>query len=154
MKKITAVLSLVVLSVVVFSCWRCSPKPVNTNEILVWHWMTDRHQAFETLAKKYEEQTGVSIKLQLFAPPDTYSQRITASSQADKLPDIFGILDKKEIFADFIKYGLVADLTAEFQKDDGAWEKAMFPKALEVNRFKAGNIYGIEPGIYGVPIDV
>ncbi len=154
MKKIAILLSLVVLAVVGCFFWGCGAKPVNTNEVLIWHWMTDRHQAFETLAKQYEEKTGVSIKIQLFAPPDTYTQRITASAQANTLPDIFGILDKKEIFADYIKYDIVADLTEEYKKDDGAWEKAMFPKALEVNRFVEGNIYDIKPGIYGVPIDV
>ena len=154
MKKIIALVLLVVMAVVGCFFWGCGQKPVNTNEILIWHWMTDRHQAFETLAQQYSEQTGVAIKIQLFAPPDTYSQRITASAQANTLPDIFGILDKKEIFADFIKYGLVADLTDEYKKDDGAWEQAMFPKALEVNRFTADNIYDVKPGIYGVPIDV
>ena len=154
MKKIAALLSLVVLAVVGCFFWGCGSKPVNTNEVLMWHWMTDRHQAFETLAQQYQEETGVAIKIQLFAPPDTYTQRITASAQANTLPDIFGILDKKEIFADYIKYDIVADLTEEYMKEDGAWEKAMFPKALEVNRFTEGNIYDVKPGIYGVPIDV
>jgi ABC-type glycerol-3-phosphate transport system substrate-binding protein len=56
--------------------------------------------------------------------------------------------------SDFIKAGLVEDLTPAMNADSGAWQLSFFPKALSVNQFDAGNIYGIKPGIYGVPIDV
>jgi len=138
---------------VLFLCG-CSQPKQDANTVTIWHWMTDRHAAFEELARQYETQTGVKIKFDLYAPPDAYTQRIIASSQAKVLPDVYGILDKKEIFADFIKYGFIADLTDEYSKDDGAWEKSIFPKALEVNRFTEGNIYKVKPGIYGVPLDV
>ena len=132
----------------------CAKKQEPSNEITVWHWMTDRDQVFQELAKKYEQETGVKVQIDLFTPPETYNQRIVSSAQANTLPDIYGILDKKEAFADYIKYGYVADLTADFEKNNGAWEKALFTKALDVNRFKEGNIYNVKPGIYGVPIDV
>ena len=45
-------------------------------------------------------------------------------------------------------------MTEEFEKDNGAWENTIFPKALAVNQFGEGNVYKIKPGIYGVPIDV
>ena len=124
------------------------------NVITVWHWMTDRHEALEQLAQQYEEQTQIKVIFELYAPSDVYSQKIVAAAQARILPDIYGILDKKSIIASFIESELVADLTEEFKKDDGAWEKALFPKALAVNLFEEGNIYNIKPGIYGVPIDV
>jgi len=132
----------------------CTAKKQDPNTITLWHWMIDRDNAFQELAQKYEEQTGIKVKIELFAPPDAYTQRIIASSQAKTLPDIFGILDKKAIFAIFIESGFVADLTYDFLKDDAKWENSLFPKALDVNRFKEGNIYNIKPGIYGVPIDV
>ena len=53
-----------------------------------------------------------------------------------------------------VSFRFVADLTAEFQKDSGAWEKSIFPKALDVNRIREDTIYNVKPGIYGVPIDV
>src|SRR5882672_6619786 len=116
--------------------------------------MTDRHNTFLKLAEQYEKETGIKVNFELYAPSDAYSQKIVAAAQARVLPDIFGILDKKEIVASFIESGFVADLTAEFQSNDGAWEKSIFPKALSVNRFEEGNIYKIKPGIYGAPIDV
>ncbi len=124
------------------------------NMITVWHWMTDRTDAFQELAKRYEAQTGVKVKIDLFAPSDLYTKKITASTQADILPDIFGILDTKKTFSDFIKYGYVADLTAEFQRDEGLWQNSIFEKALSSNTFAEDNVYGIKAGIYGVPIDV
>ena len=60
----------------------------------------------------------------------------------------------KEFFAAFIKNGNVANLLEEFEKDDSAWGKSLFKKALDVNRFPEGNIHDVVPGIYGVPIDV
>lgn len=148
MKKIlNTILCLVLLA-------GCALKPQDLNTVTVWHWMTDRHPAFEELARRYEKQTGIKIKVDLYAPSDAYTQRIIASAQSRVLPDIYGILDKKSIFASFIESGFVADLTEEFQKDGGAWEKMLFSKALDVNRFAEGNIYNVKPGIYGVPLDV
>ncbi|MBF0486194.1 MAG: extracellular solute-binding protein [Candidatus Omnitrophica bacterium] len=131
----------------------CSARP-STNQIEVWHWMTDRQDALQALAQKYEQETGVKVKLELFAPSDAYTQKITAASQANVLPDIYGILDKKSILALFIKSGLVADLTEELEADHAAWESSLIPKAVDVNRFPVGNKDGVPPGIYGVPIDV
>ncbi len=132
----------------------CSKPSRPSDSLQIWHWMTDRQDAFDTLAKKYEEQTGIKIKFELFSPSDAYSQKVVAAAQARVLPDIYGILDKKSIMASFIKAGYVADLTPYYQADNGAWEKSMFPKALASNRFEEDNVDGVKPGIYGVPLDV
>ena len=148
-------LSLSVCSLVFFASYLgCEKPPAAKNEISVWHWMTDRHDALVKLAQKYEQQTGIKVNFELYAPSDAYSQKIVAAAQAKGLPDIFGILDKKEIVASFIQSGFVADLTESFKTNNGAWEKSMFPKALSVNRFEPGNVYKVNPGIYGVPLDV
>ncbi len=132
----------------------CSQSARSSNVIEIWHWMTDRQEAFDALAAKYEQETGVKVKFELFSPSDAYSQKVVAAAQAHVLPDIYGILDKKSILASFIKAGYVADLTAEFQADNGAWEKSIFENALSSNRFEEGNVDGVTPGIYGVPLDV
>jgi len=142
------------LFICVFLISGCGQRKEDLNTITLWHWMTDRQEALKQLAQKYTEQTGINVKVNLYAPSDTYTQRIVASAQARVLPDIYGILDKKKIFASFIKNGFVADLTEEFKANNGEWESSLFPKALDVNRFKQGNIHNIMPGIYGVPIDV
>ncbi len=122
--------------------------------ITVWHWMTDREEAFLELAEKYEKETGISVSFELYAPSDAYTQKIRASAQTDTLPDIYGLLAEKRDFAAFVKAGHVADLTPYMEKDDGKWENSLFEKALDVNRFLPGNQWGAKPGIYGVPIDV
>ncbi len=138
----------------ILTAFGCGQAGKSADQIEVWHWMTDRQDVLETLAGKYEEETGIKVKLSLFAPSDAYSQKIIAAAQANVLPDIYGILDKKAIIGSFIKAGYVADLTAEFQANDGAWEKSLFTKALDNNRFIDGNADKVKPGIYGVPIDV
>lgn len=148
MKKIA------VLLMCLLTLTACGQPKKDSNTITLWHWMTDRHDAFKALATKYETETGIKVQVDLYAPSDAYSQRIISSAQARVLPDIFGVLDKKKVFAMFIENGFVADLTDAFAADNNAWEKALFDKALDVNRFNPGNVYDIKAGIYGVPIDV
>jgi len=132
----------------------CSKRAQDPNTIVIWHWMTDRDQAFQDLALQYEQETGIKIIFELYAPSDIYSKKIIASAQARILPDIYGILNKKKIFSEFIKSGFVADLTGDFAAHESVWEKSLFSKALTATRFQEGNSYGIDAGIYGVPIDV
>ncbi len=149
LRKLAVVCILLVITVIA-GC--SSPKP--SNKILLWHWMTDRHDTFLALAKQYANETGIDVDVQLFAPSESYSQKVIAAAQANILPDIYGILDKKAIVADFIKAGLVADLTPAMDAQGGQWKNSLFAKALADRQFDAGNSYGVTPGIYGVPIDV
>ena len=126
------------------------PKPT----ITVWHWMTDRKDAFLELAQRYEEKTGVKVIFELYAPSDAYTQKVRAAAQGNTLPDIFGILGEMRDFASFIKAGYVEDLTDEMEENFAEWKNRFFKKALEVNEFTADNTYGVKPGIYGVPIDI
>ena len=134
----------------------CGPQGHNKspNTVRVWHWMTDRDQAFRDLAKKYETQTGVKVEFELYAPSDAYSQKVRAAAQGGTLPDIFGVLGEKRDFASFIKAGHILDLTLYMDADKGLWKNKFFPKALAVNEFICGNSYGVQPGVYAVPIDV
>lgn len=126
------------------------------NTITVWHWLSDRDDAFQELAKRYEEKYKVKVKFDLYAPSEVYTQRVKAAAQTKTLPDIFGILGEKRDFASFIRSGHVADLTEALNVKEGdvAWKDELFAKALSVNEFPAGNAYDIAPGIYGVPLDV
>ncbi len=144
--------SLLLCFAVLFS--GCSSAPKEPNTITVWHWMTDRHDALVKLAEQYRLETGITVNFQLFAPSDIYSQKVIAAAQARILPDIFGVLDKKSVFADFIKSGFVANLKPVFDENNGEWEKSLFEKALESSRFSADNSYGVAEGIYAVPLDV
>ena len=131
----------------------CAQPKKDNNTITVWHWMADRHKTFEVLAVRYEQQTGIKVLFDLYEP-STYSKKIIASAQAKVLPDIYGILDKKDIFASFINSGFVADLTAEYEAYNSEWKNQLFVKALETASFMPGNVQNVKPGHYGVPIDV
>ncbi len=147
-------LGIICFSLILIVLAGCSQPPKPSNKIILWHWMTDRNDTFQKLAQEYQQQTGVEVNIQLFAPSDAYSQKVIAAAQANVLPDIYGVLDKKSIVADFIKAGLVTDLTGAMDADGGQWKNSLFDKALADKSFEAGNIYGVTPGIYGVPIDV
>jgi len=140
---------------VLFSVLGCSSQKTETKPaISVWHWMTDRDAAFQELAKKYETLTGIKVNFELYAPSDAYSQKIRAAAQGVNLPDIFGILGEKRDFASFIKAGHILDITAYMDADNQNWRNKFFSKALAVNEFTEGNSYGIQPGIFAVPIDI
>ncbi len=122
-------------------------------ELVIWHWMADRQSAFEELAKKYEELAGVKVKFELFFPPDAYAQKIQAAAAANDLPDIFGILGDKKIFASFVRGGYIENLTPYMNDNNGEWKNRFVKITLDFNSFKKGNVYGVEEGIYAVPID-
>jgi ABC-type glycerol-3-phosphate transport system substrate-binding protein len=122
-------------------------------KIVIWHWMTDRKDAFSELARLYKKETGVDVEFKLIFPPGTYSMKVTAAARAKTLPDIFGILGEKKTVATFIRAGHIADLTQYMDEDSGAWKQRFYPQVLEVPTFKQGNSSGVAAGIYGVPLD-
>ena len=134
----------------------CAPKDTakKPTVINVWHWMTDRVTAFQELAKRYMEKTGIKVNFELYAPSDDYSQKVRAAAQGQNLPDIFGVLGEKHDFASFVKAGHILDLTPYMEESNSYWKNIFFNKALAVNEFAQGNSYGVKPGIYGVPIDL
>jgi len=132
----------------------CSSDQGGEKPLLVWHWLTDREEALNQIAQDYEQLTGQKVRFELYAPSDVYSSKVIAACQTNTLPDIFGILGEKRVFASFIKAGHIMDLTEEMNREDEKWVKQFFEKAVDVNRFKEDNEFGIKPGIYGVPIDV
>jgi ABC-type glycerol-3-phosphate transport system substrate-binding protein len=138
-----------------FSVIGCSAQTIDSKPTInIWYWMTDRDPAFQELAKKYETLTGIKVNFELYAPSEAYSQKIRAAAQGINLPDVFGILGEKGDFASFIKAGHILDLTSYLEADNNNWKNSFFPKALAVNEFGPQNSYGINPGIFGVPIDI
>lgn len=153
-KKLIGIFSLISLLFICLFHFGCARTPEKTNQMVVWHWMTDRQKAFEVLSAKYKELKGIEVRFELYAPSQTYSTKVRAAAQTRTLPDVFGILEESKDFASFIKAGFITDLTSYMEKDNNAWKNVFFPKALDNNQFKSNNEYGVKPGIYGVPIDV
>jgi len=128
----------------------CAGEPKD-RPLVVWHWMTDRHQVFEELATRYKEQTGVTVEFKKFFPPDIYSTKVIAAARAGTLPDVFGILGEKKILASFVKAGHVVDFADALSQD--GWKERFYPQALAVTQFPAENFYAVSEGYYGIPID-
>ncbi len=140
---------------ILFSVSGCSEQKLDLKPtISIWHWMTDRDSAFQELAKKYEALSGIKIDFELYAPSDAYTQKIRAAAQGMNLPDVFGILGEKKDFASFVKAGHILNLTSYMEANNNNWKNSFFSKALAVNEFGPQNSYGINPGIFGVPIDI
>ncbi len=134
----------------------CGPhKSAETqNKIVVWHWMSDRQNAFDELAKRYKQEKGIDVVFELYAPSDAYAQKVRAGAQSNTLPEVYGILAESRDFASFIKSGHVANLNDQMNADNAKWKNSFYPKALANNTFSTQNAFGVVPGIYGVPLDV
>lgn len=155
MRKIGTVLIFPIFLLLVAMLTGCASKQ-SEDQLTVWHWMSDREDAFDELARRYQEITQIPVKFELFAPSDAYSQKVKAAAQTSTLPDVFGILGQKRDLASFIQSGHVADLTAQINQDQEgkSWRSLFFEKALLMNEFGPDNHYQVSPGTYGVPIDV
>ncbi len=124
------------------------------NQITMWHWLSDRQEVLEKLAKQYYEKAGVYVKMELFSPSEAYKQKIMAAAQTDTLPEIYGILGSKRDKANFIKAGHVLSLSKEMAKNNGEWKNYFFKQAISSVSFVKGNEFNVPEGIYEVPLDV
>ncbi|MFO8052752.1 MAG: extracellular solute-binding protein [Candidatus Omnitrophota bacterium] len=145
--------SFLIIGLVCFNFIACSSSQKNSNPtITIWHWMSDRQDAFEQLAQKYEQEKQINIHFELF-PHSAYTQKVNAAEAADDLPDLFGILGEKRALASFAKEKKIENLTPYMEEKESSWKKRFIDICLKVNSFGKNNIYAINPGIYGVPID-
>ncbi|WP_438351071.1 ABC transporter substrate-binding protein [Paenibacillus sp. FA6] len=59
-----------------------------SKELTMWTWKIAMVPGFEAAAKKYEEKTGIKVKIEAFTPDDTYRQKVIAAANSGDLPDI------------------------------------------------------------------
>jgi len=150
MKSTFKIFSIILIAFILISC---APQKTKDDTITIWHWMTDRKDAFNELAKKYEAQTGIKVEFKLFFPPDIYSQKVIAAARSGRLPDIFGILGEKKTLASFIRAGYILNLNSQMSANNNQWKNSFYPKALATTTFTKNNSYQTPQGIYGIPID-
>ncbi len=145
-----------IVSLLIVSLTGCAPTKPKEDKLIIWHWMTDRRNAFDELAKRYKEATGQNVEFKLFFPPEIYAQKVIAAARAKTLPDIFGILGERKTLASFIKAGYILNLSPYMSKgeeESQQWKNSFYPQTLKIVTFSEKNNYGVSAGIYGVPID-
>lgn len=123
--------------------------------LVFWHYLTDRHHLLQDMVKEYETATGVKIDLQLFPGDQEVDQKIEAAIQAGTAPDIYttnGSADAAKINAKarWIKAGGMLNLERYVT---GEWRKNYIPSLLSNFSFAPGNQFGVEAGLYGLPLD-
>ncbi|MCF7916622.1 MAG: extracellular solute-binding protein [Candidatus Omnitrophica bacterium] len=143
----------IIIGLISFTLIGCGkPKQETGPKVTIWHWMSDRQDAFEQLAEKYKNEKQVTIHFELF-PHSAYNQKINAAAAANDLPDLFGILGEKRVLASFAQEKKIEDLTPYMAENQASWKKRFIDICLKVNSFQKNNIYDVSAGIYGVPID-
>lgn len=124
------------------------------NEVVVWHWMADRQAALESLADKYFNETGMRVRLVLISPSDRYADKIRTADAMGRLPDIYGMLGGAWEFSRFINSGHAVELSQDLDADGGRWRDEFLNGAISANEFRQGNEQNVQPGVYGISIDV
>ncbi len=133
----------------------CAPQSSEPTPLRVWHSLTDREGAFHQLASRYQKETGIAVRFELYAPTDIYEQKVRSAAQIDGLPEIYSVMsgEMREL-ASFIQAGHVLSLEETMSRNSDAWRSIFFPRALAVNTLRPGNPFNVPPGVYGVPLDV
>lgn len=149
------IMSLVLVAIMVFTMC-AAPLALGAKKTIVfWHYLTDRHELLQDFAKEYEQETGVKVDVQLFPGDQDVEKKIEAAIQAGTAPDIYvsnGSADPAKINAKarWIKAGGMYNLDNVISKA----ERGNYVQSLLANiSFAKGNHYGVEPGLYGLPLD-
>lgn len=135
------------------ACGKKASEPVEKS-VTIWHWMTDREDAFQELARRYKAEKGVDVKFQLYAPSDAYSQKVRVGAQTGSLPEIYGVLGDSRDLASFIEAGHVENLKERLEAGTTTWKSLFYEEALNTSYYREGNQYSVAEGYYGIPIDV
>ena len=77
-----------------------------------WHYFTDRAALFQQFAKEYQQQTGVTVNMQLVSG-DVLGQKFQAAAQAHTLPDLSAAwVGVGDAIAPYAKQGIIMNLSA------------------------------------------
>jgi len=119
--------------------------------LLFWHYFTDRQPVFEKIAQRYYRLTGVQVDFRVYGPAGAYFSKLQAAAQAGTLPDLFCLAADIQQQHHYVEAGHFLRLDPYF---DEQWANWFESRTLDPFRFREGNKYGIEPGLYGLPLDV
>lgn len=124
-----------------FGCGKETPS--SSNELVFWHWWTDRQHIFEKLAQQYEKETGTRVRFQVAAPIGSeYNNKLQAAAQGNTLPDIIGIAAGGEFLARYINAGKIEELTEHM---NNGWRDQFYEHAVEAFTYREGNQFGVKP---------
>jgi ABC-type glycerol-3-phosphate transport system substrate-binding protein len=98
------------------SCSR-GPKE-DDNTLQIWHWMTDRHDTLLKMGEQYSQETGQKVKFLLNAPSEVYTSKVRAAAATGTLPDVYGVLGESKDLANYVKAGLIFNLTPAMEADN------------------------------------
>jgi len=124
-----------------------APPAADKVTVTWWHITTDEGQAavWQSLADDYmARHPNVNIEITILEN-EAFKTKMTTVVQSGEMPDIFqswggGVMNE------YIAAGLMKDITADLDADDGAWRKTFSPGAL--------GVYSLDGKNYGVPWDM
>lgn len=106
-------------------------------------------KALGAMTEKYAKDRGIKVTVDTPGPVD-YPKKLLAASQTNTMPDIFHG-GGSSAMAPYYKAGWALPLKPELDK---GWKQNFAPVALDLVEWRAGNPFGVAPGIYYVPLEL
>ncbi|TDC04148.1 carbohydrate ABC transporter substrate-binding protein [Nonomuraea longispora] len=130
-KKVTAVLSAALLSVVLTACGDDGGASGN-DQITVWteENLPDRMAVQNAVISEFTQKTGIKVKL-VGVAEDQFSQTLTAAAAADDLPDVIGALPLAAVRE--MEANDLLDTETPAQVVDRLGRETFSPRALELD---------------------
>ena len=148
-RKIFAVLSvLMILSIALSACGTATPTASNEKVTVTWWHISTKDPALSDWQKMADDYMAAhpNVKIEITVlENEAFKTKLTTLMQSGEVPDIFqswgGGGLSEQIYA-----GLLKDITADLDANNGEWRKSFAPAALAV--------YGKDGKNYGVPWDM
>lgn len=107
-------------------------------ELSMWTWKLNHVPGLEAVAKNFESQTGIKVKVTAFNPDDAYRTRLTTSTQSGDLPDIISYWTGGNDFWNLAASGVLVELT---NKIDAQWKASFVPGTFDKSSIFAQSRY-------------
>ncbi|WP_226961309.1 MULTISPECIES: ABC transporter substrate-binding protein [Streptomyces] len=117
----------VALTTVLAACGGGGQGSDDPNQLEMWTFKQSHVAGLEVAAEMFEEETGISVRVQAFTPDDAYNTKVAASARTNDLPDVLEVHANGSDFS-FGGAGLLEDLSDEVTDE---WTAPFLPTVAQ-----------------------
>ena len=144
----------------------CSASGSSADKVLtVWTFKQSEVKALQAIGADWGKTNGMTVKVSVYTPDDTYTTKVQAAAKSGTLPDILSVHSEGQDWT-LAQAGIVEDLTKDFTT---SWQKGFLPGVMSgseltadhiansgddptttLKKLKAGHLYSV-PFLAGTP---
>src|SRR5664280_753666 len=104
--------------------------------LTVWTFKQSEVKALQAIGADWGKQNGMTVKVSVFTPDDTYTTKVQAAAKSGTLPDILSVHSEGQDWQ-LAQAGIVDDLTKDFTS---SWQKQFLPGVMSSSELTADHI--------------